>query len=82
MAYIKTIAEHEATGSLAKQYKAARQRADSVAEIIKLHSLDPVALRASMQLYMATTTRPDSPLSRTEREFIATVVSRANDCFY
>tara|TARA_Y100000589_G_scaffold175293_1_gene166379 strand:+ start:397 stop:645 length:249 start_codon:yes stop_codon:yes gene_type:complete len=82
MAYIKTIAEDEATGALAKQYEAAQQRAESVAEIIKLHSLDPVALKASMQLYMATTTRERSPLSRVEREFIATVVSRANDCFY
>ena len=82
MAYIKTIPEHQATGPLAKQYKAARNRADSVAEIIKLHSLDPMALRASMQLYMATTTAPDNPLTRIEREFIATVVSRANDCFY
>ena len=82
MAYIKTVREDEATGSLAKQYEAARQRAGSIAEIVKLHSLDPVSLKASMQLYMATTTRPRSPLSRVEREFIATVVSRANDCFY
>ena len=82
MAYIQTLSEEEATGALAKQYRAAAQRSDTVAQIVKLHSLDPPALRASMQLYMATTTRPDSPLSRLEREFIATVVSRANDCFY
>jgi alkylhydroperoxidase family enzyme len=82
MAYIATVSDDEATGSLAKQYEAARGRAGSVASIIRLHSLDPQSLRASMQLYMATTVRPDSPLGRMEREFIATVVSRANDCFY
>jgi len=82
MAYIKTLSESEATGSLAKQYRGAVGRAGSVAQIVKLHSLDPQSLRASMQLYMATTTREDNPLSRLEREFIATVVSRANDCFY
>ena len=35
MAYIKTVSEDEATGSLAKQYEAARQRAGSIAEIVK-----------------------------------------------
>ena len=82
MAYIKTVGDTDATGVLARQYEAARGRSGSVAQIIRLHSLDPQALRASMQLYLATTVRPDSPLGRMEREFIATVVSRANDCFY
>ena len=82
MAYIQVVEEEEATGSVAKQYRAARGRAGSVAQILKVHSLDPTSLRASMQLYMSTTTREDSPLPRYEREFIATVVSRANDCFY
>ena len=82
MAFIRTVDEEEATGSLAKQYKAATSRAGSVAQIIKLHSLDPTSLRASMQLYQATTTRADSALTRIQREFIATVVSRANQCFY
>ncbi len=82
MAYIKTVADEDATGILARQYEAARGRSGSVAEIVRLHSLDPQSLRASMQLYLATTVRPDCPLGRMEREFIATVVSRANECFY
>ena len=82
MAYIKTVSDEEATGTLARQYEAARGRSGSVAQIVRLHSLDPQSLRASMQLYLATTVRADSPLSRLEREFIATVVSRANECFY
>ena len=82
MAYVRTVAEVFATGSLQRQYRAARSRAGRIYEIVRIHSLDPAALRASMQLYQATTTRADSPLSRQEREMIAVVVSRANECFY
>lgn len=82
MAYIKTVTDEEATGVVAKQYRAARSRSGSVAQIVRLHSLQPDAMRASMQLYMATTTSENNPLTRIQREFIATVVSRANDCFY
>lgn len=82
MAYVRTVAEEDATGSLQRQYRAARSRAGRIYEIVRIHSLDPAALRASMQLYQATTTRADSPLSRQEREMIAVVVSRANECFY
>lgn len=82
MAFIKTVGDDEATGAVAKQYRAARGRSGSVAKIVQLHSLQPDAMRASMQLYMATTTSEKNPLTRIQREFIATVVSRANDCFY
>jgi len=82
VAYVKVVDESEATGSVAKQYRAARARANGVAEIIKVHSLEPSSMRASMQLYMSTTVRPDLPIQRLESELIATVVSRANDCFY
>lgn len=83
MAYVRIIDEDEAEGALARQYKAARSRTSGrIYEIVKLHSLDPAALRASMQLYQAVTTASDAPLSRIERETIAVVVSRANDCFY
>ena len=82
MAWIKTIDEADATGLLGKQYKAAINRAGSVAKIVKLHSLQPGVMRASMNLYMETTVTPDSPLPRWTREMIATVVSRTNDCFY
>lgn len=82
MAYIKTVSEEEASGTLAAQYRAAHKRAGGVAQIIRLHSLDPQGLAASMRLYQAVTVRPDAPLSRLQREFIATVVSRANECHY
>jgi alkylhydroperoxidase family enzyme len=82
MAWIHTISEDEAEGTLAKHYRAAEGRAGKVASIVKLHSLDVPTLRASMNLYFATTTSEDNPLPRSTRELIATVVSRTNDCFY
>ena len=82
MAWIHTISEEDATGILAKHYGAATSRAGSVAGIVKLHSNHVPTLRASMNLYMATTTTEDNPLPRWTRELIATVVSRTNDCFY
>ena len=83
MPYIRIIDEDEAEGALARQYEAARKRTGGrIYEIVKMHSHDPASLRASMQLYQATTTSPDAPLERVHREMIAVVVSRANDCFY
>ena len=82
MAWIKTIAEEDATGSLAKQYAAAVGRAGAVASIVKLHSLQPAVLRSSMMLYGDTTVAEANPLPRWTREMIATIVSRTNDCFY
>jgi alkylhydroperoxidase family enzyme len=82
MAWIHTISEDDATGVLAKHYKVAVGRAGTVAGIVKLHSNHVPTLRASMGLYMATTTTEQNPLPRWTRELIATVVSRTNDCFY
>ena len=44
-------------------------------------SLRPGVLRASMGLYRAIMFGP-SGLSRQERELLATIVSRENDCHY
>ena len=82
MAWIRTISEDEAEGRLAKHYEAALGRSGQVAGIVKLHSLDVPTMRASMNLYFATTTAPEHPLPRWTRELIATVVSRTNECFY
>ena len=82
MAWIHTVSEEDAEGPLAKQYAAAESRTGTVAGIVKLHSNDLATLRASMNLYSATTTTPHSPPSHQTRQLIATVVSRTNDCFY
>lgn len=82
MAWIDTVSPDDAEGVIAKQYKAAMGRTGAVAGIVKLHSNHAATMRASMNLYFATTTMEDNPLSRHDRELIATVVSRTNDCFY
>ena len=81
MAWIKTIEPEDATGELKNEYSRAVKRAGKVFNILKIQSLNPEALQASMALYLATMHAP-SGLSRTERELLAVVVSRANNCFY
>lgn len=81
MAWIKTIPPEEATGYLKEQYEAAIKRAGRVFNIVSLQSLNPGVLKASIQLYIAAMFGPSS-LSRAQREMIATVVSKTNDCFY
>ena len=81
MAHIDTVPPDRATGLLKRIYDAAVARAGRVFQILRIQSLNPPTLQASMTLYQATMFGP-SPLSRAEREMVAVVVSRANDCFY
>jgi uncharacterized peroxidase-related enzyme len=81
MAWIKVVEPPEATGELKQEYDAATERAGKVFNILKVQSLNPAALQASMQMYRTTMFGP-SGLSRAEREMLATVVSWANHCFY
>jgi uncharacterized peroxidase-related enzyme len=81
MSWIKTIQPDEATGQLKIEYDKAIRRAGRVYNILKVQSLNPKSLRASMHLYLATM-YGRSGLSRAEREMLATVVSWANRCFY
>ena len=82
MAWIETTSPDEATGLLKRLYDAALQRAGRVYNVIRLQSRRPNVLRASTQLYREVMHSADSPLSRAQREMIATVVSRANACHY
>ena len=81
MAHIHTIDPRDADGPLAQIYADAIQRAGRVFNILRIQSLNPAALDASMRMYLALMRGP-SPLSRLEREAIAVTVSRINDCFY
>ncbi len=81
MAWIKTIEPEEAAGELKAEYDAGIRRAGKVFNILKVQSLNPAALRASMAMYLTTMHGP-SGLTRAEREMLATVVSRENRCFY
>lgn len=81
MAWIKTIEPGDASGELKAEYDKAVERAGKVFNILKVQSLNPQTLRASIDLYLATMKAP-SGLSRAEREMLGTVVSWANHCFY
>ena len=81
MAYIDTISEENADGIIAQEYEKGRRRAGRVFNILKIMSQSPNALKESMKLYLAIM-RGESELSRGQREMLATVVSKINDCFY
>lgn len=81
MAWIKIIQESDAEGLLARIYEAARGRSGKVFNILKLQSAHPPALKAMIDLYQAAMLS-ESPLSRAQREMLAVVVSRANNCHY
>ena len=81
MAYLRLVDEDEASGLLKDEYDAAVARAGKVFNIVKAMSLQPGVLRRSMELYREAM-HGRSGLSRVERELLAVVVSRANDCHY
>lgn len=79
--WINTIREDEAEGFLRSQYVSAKKRAGKVFNIIKCMSIKPQHIRDSMGLYQTVMFGP-SGLTRTDREFVAVVVSQTNECFY
>ncbi len=81
MAWIRTIPEEEAKGTLKQQYDAAVKRAGRVYNIVKINSLKPGILRTFIQMYLQLMHGP-SGLSRAQREMIAVVVSVLNHCYY
>ena len=81
VANLRLIEEGEATGALKAEYDAAIARAGKVFNIVKAMSPNPDVLHRSMELYKGIMFGP-SKLSRQERELLATVVSRENDCHY
>ena len=81
MPHLRLTEVDEATGPLRAEYDAAVGRAGKVFNIVKAMSLRPGVLRRSMELYRGIMFGP-SGLSRQERELLATVVSRENDCHY
>ncbi len=82
MAYIKTVEPGRARGLLARLYNTATRRAGRVYNIIRIQSLRPRVLRTSTRLYLEVMQSKESGLTRSQREMIATAVSRANGCHY
>ncbi len=81
MAWIETIAEADADGLLKDIYAQARRRVGRIFNILRVQSLNPPVLRSSIAIYVDLMHGP-SPLSRAQREMIATVVSSINECHY
>ena len=81
MAWIKYIKEKEATGKLKKYYDHIKRTRGKIANIHKAQSLNPDALKAHLDLYLALMFRK-SGLTRIQREMIATIVSATNNCDY
>lgn len=79
--HLDLIDPDDASGLLKEEYDAALARAGKVFNIVRSMSLQPEVLRESMHLYRAIMFGP-SPLSRQDRELLATVVSASNECHY
>jgi uncharacterized peroxidase-related enzyme len=81
MAWIKCIEESEATGKLKKYYDHIKTTRGKIANILKVQSLNPEALKTHLELYL-TLMFGKSGLTRIQKEMIATSVSAANNCAY
>lgn len=81
MAFISQVGEADATGVLQRVYAAAQSRAGTVANIIRVMSLDGRSVQGSMQFYVSLMKSPNA-LDAARREMLATVVSNVNECYY
>lgn len=81
MSWIDEIDTDDADGKLADIYSDLIEKRGKVANILKVHSLNPAAMSNHLDLYM-TIMFGKSGLSRGEREAIGVVVSASNDCAY
>jgi alkylhydroperoxidase family enzyme len=79
--WIRQIPIEEATGPLKEEFDAAMKRAGRVWHIVHIMSLNPRILKATMDQYKAILFMP-SPLTRAQREMLATVVSAEVGCHY
>ena len=81
MPWIQIVPPGKATGRLKKVYDAAMRRAGRVWGILSVMSPNPLVLDKAVEVYKAVM-HGRSPLSRGQREMLATVVSAINHCVY
>lgn len=81
MAWIKQIEEKEAEGKLQEVYKNILSKRGKLANIMKIHSLDPESMQHHLDLYTSIMFNK-SGLNREEKELVAVVVSALNNCAY
>lgn len=81
MPWIRVIDESEAKEELKEIYEKVRKQRGKLSNIMKVHSLNPPAMKTHLDLYI-TLMFGESGLNREECELIATVVSAVNGCEY
>ena len=81
MPWIRQIPIEEATGLLKREFDKAIERADRVWNIVHIMSLNPRVLKDGIGFYGAVMFGR-SPLTRAQRELLATVVSAELECHY
>jgi uncharacterized peroxidase-related enzyme len=81
MPWIRSVRPEEATGRLQEEYAAIEKARGAVGDVFTITGLHPGAPSAHLALYHELHFA-EGPLSRRERELIATVVSRVNGCEY
>jgi uncharacterized peroxidase-related enzyme len=79
--WIKVPSERQAEGKLQEVYTKIRETRGKIANIMLVQGLNPQALQAHVELYLAVMFGR-SALSRAQREMIATLVSARNGCQY
>jgi len=81
MPWIEVVSLQKAKGALKREYDSALKRAGRIWNIVSIMSQNPRAMKTSMDFYGAIMFGR-SPLSRSQREMLAVVVSVANECTY
>ena len=81
MPYIEVIREDRAEGKLREVYDEIIAQRGALSEVLMIQSLNPESIRRHVDLYMITMFGK-SPLRRWQREMIAVVVSKNNECPY
>ena len=81
MSWISVVDEADATGKVKRIYEEILRKRGKISNIMKIHSLNPDAMKEHMKLYL-TLMFGSSGLPREERELIAVVVSTVNRCEY
>ena len=81
MAWINQIDEEKAEGKLKMVYSDLISQRGKIANVMKIHSLDPDTMKNHLDMYLSIMFS-ESSVSREERELIAVVVSALNNCSY
>ncbi|HIP32645.1 MAG TPA: peroxidase [Crocinitomicaceae bacterium] len=81
MPYIEVISHENSEGELKEIYDNLVKTRGKLADVHTIQSLNPKSIVNHMDLYM-TIMFGKSPLKRVQREMMAVVVSKANDCEY